>query len=622
VRYLSTRGAAPPVGLGEALARGLAPDGGLYVPEALPPADPVDPAEAPSLAAFTARALRPFFADDALAFELDAACAEALPFDAPLARVVRAADRLSVLELFHGPTCAFKDVGARFLAACLARLPRARPLTVLVATSGDTGGAVAAAFYGRPGVRVVVLYPKGLVSARQRQQLACWGGNVTTLAVRGTFDDCQALVKAAFADPDLRAAHELTSANSINVGRLLPQAAYYARAASTLFAREGERPSFVVPSGNLGNALACLWARALGFPVGDVALATNANAVVPDFLRTGRYEPRPSVPTLASAMDVGAPSNLERWRHLDAADPAAARVTAESVDDDAIRRRIARDARDLGTVWCPHAAAAAEVYARLPAERRRAAHWVVVATAHPAKFEAVVEPLVGRPIDVPPSLARLLDRTPVERDVDPSLDELRRALVALKRPRRRRRPRRGPATAPRAARPSPRPASAAPRRAPRPARPPRAPPRRAGRAPPNSAPRRRPPRRARPARRRPLESMPQRPRRRNRPASGPPARARRTRARALRSSRGRRRPRAAARPGCGTTRRESRPPAPRRRARPRPPEARAPAPPAPPERRRPDRTSRPARATPGAPPPPPPRSTRPCSRSNDTEAPC
>jgi threonine synthase len=431
MRYLSTRGASPPCPIGEAVARGLAPDGGLYVPETLPQSAPPTAAEPPPLAAFARPFLAPFFAGDALAASLDAICDEALDFDTPLVPISRAPGRVSVLELFHGPTCAFKDVGARFLAACLARRPRSRPLTVLVATSGDTGGAVAAAFYGRPGVRVVVLYPKGLVSARQRQQLACWGGNVTTLAVRGTFDDCQRMVKAAFNDEGLRARLELSSANSINVGRLLPQAAYYARAARQIFAREGQKPSFVIPSGNLGNALACVWARAAGEPVGEIVLATNANAVVPDFLRTGRYEPRPSVPTLASAMDVGDPSNLERLRHL-APTPAAiaAEASAESVDDDAIRRRIARDARELGFVWCPHTAAAAEVYARLPEARRAAAPWVLVATAHPAKFETVVEPLVGRAVEVPEPLARLLDREPVEREIGPHLDDLQGALPA------------------------------------------------------------------------------------------------------------------------------------------------------------------------------------------------
>ncbi|MCU0682185.1 MAG: threonine synthase [Polyangiaceae bacterium] len=436
MRYLSTRGASPPCSLGEAIARGLAPDGGLYVPETLPRAElaapraPEPSAELPSLADFARGFLAPFFEGDALAPELRAICDEALCFDTPLVPVPRAPERLSVLELFHGPTSAFKDVGARFLAACLARQPRPGPLTVLVATSGDTGGAVAAAFHGRPHMRVVVLYPKGLVSARQRQQLACWGGNVSTLAVRGTFDDCQRMVKGAFADPALRARLELSSANSINVGRLLPQAAYYARAAHEVFTREGVRPSFVVPSGNLGNALACVWARAAGAPIGELVLATNANAVVPNFLHTGRYEPRPSVATLASAMDVGDPSNLERLRHR-APGPEALAVeiaAADAVDDDAIRLRIGRAARELDHVFCPHTAAAAEVYARLPEARRAATRWVIVSTAHPAKFETVVEPLVGHAVEVPEPLARLLDRTPVEREIDATLDELRAAL--------------------------------------------------------------------------------------------------------------------------------------------------------------------------------------------------
>ena len=224
MQYFSTRGQAPPVGAGAAMLAGLAPDGGLYVPERFPVLAPDGFPPDGSFAATAATLLAPFFADDPLARDLPAICEEALDFPLPLV----AADGFRVLELFHGPTAAFKDVGARFLAACLAQLPREQERTVLVATSGDTGGAVAAAFDGRPGFRVVLLYPRGRVSARQEAQLTCWGSNVLSLRVDGDFDDCQRMVKEAFADPALRARAGLTSANSISIGRLLPQAAYYA----------------------------------------------------------------------------------------------------------------------------------------------------------------------------------------------------------------------------------------------------------------------------------------------------------------------------------------------------------------------------------------------------------
>jgi threonine synthase len=337
---------------------------------------------------------------------------------------------LSVLELFHGPTAAFKDFGARFLAASLERIPRTDPrrLTILVATSGDTGGAVAAAFYERPWVDVVVLYPKGRVSARQEQQLACWGKNVRTLAVAGTFDDCQRMVKEAFVDPVLGKELLLSSANSINVGRLLPQMAYYAQSSLELYRRDGRAPNYIVPSGNLGNVAACLWARKVGLPIGEVMLATNANTTVPDYLQTGQWQPRPSVPTLASAMDVGNPSNMERLRWLFGdVEHLRGAFSAHPVSDDAIRETIKRDYNNYHQTWCPHTATAAHLYHSLPPSRR-SERWVLVGTAHPAKFNDVVEPLTGAEVPVPPALAALLALPSLQRDVAPTLEGLRRVL--------------------------------------------------------------------------------------------------------------------------------------------------------------------------------------------------
>ncbi len=431
MRYKSTRDPSHAVGLGEAIARGLAPDGGLYVPEALPALDVSGFAGSASLADLASQMLRPFAEGDVMAGLLPAATGDAFNFPVPLVELRGAQGPLSVLELFHGPTAAFKDFGARFLAASLERIPRpdSRRLTILVATSGDTGGAVASAFHGRPWVDVVVLYPRGLVSARQEKQLACWGGNVRTLAVNGTFDDCQRMVKEAFVDPALAAGMQLSSANSINVGRLLPQMIYYARASIELSRQDGRPPNFIIPTGNLGNALACVWARECGLPIGDIVLASNANATVPDFLQTGEWRPRASVATLASAMDVGNPSNMERLRWLFPGwQDLSGRLSARPVSDDQIRATIQRDYAAFGHAWCPHTATAACVYRGLE-PRRHAERWVLVATAHPAKFNDIVEPLIGTTVPVPPALAALLELPSVQTEVEPRLEDLRHVLT-------------------------------------------------------------------------------------------------------------------------------------------------------------------------------------------------
>jgi threonine synthase len=426
MRFASTRGQAPDVGFSAALLQGLAPDGGLYAPSAWPNLLAV---AAGSLPAVGAHLIGAFAVDDALASQVPSITRDAFNFPAPL-RALPATEPLRVLELFHGPTAAFKDFGARFLAASLAGIPRAdqRPLRILVATSGDTGGAVAAAFHRRPGIEVVVLFPKGLVSPAQQQQLTCWGENITSLAVRGSFDDCQRLVKEAFVDPSLRKHVELSSANSINLGRLLPQAAYYAQSSLAIRAETGEKASYIIPSGNLGNSVACLWARQMGFPIDRIVLAHNANRSVPDFLSSGKYAPRPSVPTIANAMDVGHPSNMERLLGLlpNAAAVLSAGITATTVDDAAIRERIRADCSRFGVTWCPHTATAAETWARMSAAERAAHNWVLVATAHPAKFRETVEPLVG-PVEIPENLRRLYELPASFREIDPTLAALKGA---------------------------------------------------------------------------------------------------------------------------------------------------------------------------------------------------
>jgi threonine synthase len=445
-RYHSTRDPSSSVGFSQALLQGLAPDGGLYVPSSWPHVDVEALERETTLPRLAARLIAPFVAGDPIASQLPQITADAFNFDAPLVPL-DTDGRLAVLELFHGPTAAFKDFGARFLAANFARLrasnsrPGSRPLTILVATSGDTGGAVAAAFHGRPGIEVGVLFPKGLVSPTQERQLTCWGGNVKSFAVHGTFDDCQRLVKQAFVDPKLREQTELSSANSINLGRLLPQAVYYASSSLEVWRKYGERASYVIPSGNLGNAAACIWARKVGLPIGQIKLAHNVNRTVTDFLHTGEWRPRPSIATLASAMDVGNPSNMERLRALfpELADLRTA-VSAETVDDAAIRNRIRQGFERYGQIWCPHTATAAEVYERVVAQAERAAggflqsdkprtgRWVIVSTAHPAKFSEIVEPLIGRQVPVPETLAKLFARPTQFTEIEPDLSSLRAAL--------------------------------------------------------------------------------------------------------------------------------------------------------------------------------------------------
>ncbi|KGI76619.1 threonine synthase [Oleiagrimonas soli] len=428
MRFLSTRGDAPAVGLSAAIAAGLAPDGGLYVPAAFPRADLDAIAPDATLPEIAAWLLRPWFAGDPLAAHLDAICREALAFDTPLRPLPW--DDTYLLELFHGPTAAFKDVGARFLAACMRRLraPSDPPLTILVATSGDTGAAVGAAFHRLPGFRVVILYPDGRVSPRQAHQLGCFGDNVHAFRVAGSFDDCQRMVKTALGDTDLQARTPLSSANSISLGRLLPQMSYYAQAALRLHAEHGVAPDFVVPTGNLGNALACVWARTMGLPIGKVHLACNANAVLPDFLAGADYAPRASVATLANAMDVGAPSNAERLRWMFDDDFIRAQFTAQSVDDVAIRDTVRALAAEHDLVVCPHTATALHVLARLrdadPSRLR-----VAVATAHPAKFEGVIEPLIGRSVPVPSTLDHLLRRVAHAEPLPADDDALREVLL-------------------------------------------------------------------------------------------------------------------------------------------------------------------------------------------------
>lgn len=426
---LSTRGQAPAVALHQAIIEGIAPDGGLYLPEHIPQIDVAALMESTSYQEAARHIVSPFFLDDALSEKLPGMIDRAFDFPVPLKKLPGSNDFL--LELFHGPTSAFKDIGARFLAECFSAVPaQNKTRTILVATSGDTGGAVAAAFHRHENVRVIVLFPDGRVSARQAHQLSCFGDNIYSYRVQGSFDDCQRLVKAAFANAELSEKYSLSSANSINLGRLLPQTSYYAWAA-VQYARRGNKKhplNYVIPTGNLGNAFAAVLARAAGAPIGDIVLATNANHVLSDFFDTGHYTPRNSISTLANAMDVGAPSNLERLRYLypdQKIREAISRV--ESVTDAEIAKAIPAALGRFREVVCPHTACGLIALERLRNDGDQR-DWCVVATAHPAKFETVVEPLIESTIDIPIALQILLDRPARAEPLAANLSALAAAL--------------------------------------------------------------------------------------------------------------------------------------------------------------------------------------------------
>ncbi|MCE2945247.1 MAG: threonine synthase [Lysobacteraceae bacterium] len=410
-RYVSTRGQAPALPFGAALGAGLAPDGGLYVPERLPRLDARDVEAIPDtqLAGTLAALLRPLLGNDPLAQRLDALCAEAANFEIPLVPLRGSGDHL--LELFHGPTAAFKDLAARFLAASLSalRTPDTPVQTVLVATSGDTGAAVGAAFHGREGFRVLILYPDGKVSPAQAHSLGAFGGNVRALRVAGSFDDCQRLAKQALGDAALRAEVPLLTANSISLGRLLPQMGYYAMQALRFRRRHGRPLGFIVPSGNLGNAVAALIARAMGLPIGEVVLATNANPTLSEFFDGAPYRGRDAITTLANAMDVGAPSNVERLFWLAGGDEAAARamIRVQRIDDARIRATVAAAEARHGVAPCPHTACGLAVLEDLRAAGDTR-EWAVAATAHASKFLDVVGPLLSSAPTVPAAFAALL----------------------------------------------------------------------------------------------------------------------------------------------------------------------------------------------------------------------
>jgi threonine synthase len=463
MHYYSTRNKKQGVSFAAAALTGLAGDGGLFVPEEIPSysGGVKNSLGNMGFCDIAFETIKPFVNPEIPEAALEDMVHSAYPFSAPLVSV---GDRL-VLELFHGPTAAFKDFGARFMARAFSYLRRGedKPLKILVATSGDTGGAVADGFYGVEGISVTVLYPKGRVSPLQERQIAGLGGNISALAVEGSFDDCQRLVKAALNDESLRKRLTLSSANSINISRLIPQAVYYAAAAGKAFAgkidpdgkatpraggvssergaaeyggaintlgvRTGQPATFVVPSGNFGNLTAGLYAMKMGAPINGFIAATNANKTVPDYLESGNYEERLSLATISNAMDVGAPSNFERMAAHFSWDEMKQIIRGVSVTDAETRDTITAVYRKSGYFLDPHSAVGWKAADKLLAAGLTGkgfevqAPLSILSTAHPAKFAETVEPLTTA-VPVPPSLAKTMERKVESRTIPADVSAL------------------------------------------------------------------------------------------------------------------------------------------------------------------------------------------------------
>ena len=430
MNYYSTNKQAPIATLEEAVDKGLAGDKGLYMPERIVRLDPqvIEQMKEQSFHEIACTVARAFFGEDVEPETLDQIVCDTLAFETP---VVEVKDPIYSLELFHGPTLAFKDVGGRFMARLLGYFIRKEGLKeviVLVATSGDTGSAVANGFLGVPGIHVYVLYPKGKVSPIQECQFTTLGQNITALEIDGTFDDCQALVKAAFMDEALNAHMKLTSANSINVARFLPQSFYYFNAWAQL-ARQGKADELVVcvPSGNFGNITAGLFAHRMGLPIKRFVAANNRNDVFLEYLQTGVYTPRPSVATLANAMDVGNPSNFARIIDLYSYEQICALISGYRYTDEQIAEAIRRCHAETGYLLDPHGACG---YQALKAALRPGETGVFLETAHPAKFKGTVDQILGADIEIPAKLRAFMAGQKQSIELSKDFEGFKRFLLA------------------------------------------------------------------------------------------------------------------------------------------------------------------------------------------------
>lgn len=428
MNYYSLNRKAPKTTFADAVIRGLAPDKGLYFPESITPLDAsfFETIEDKSNADIAFEAIKQFIVPEIPEAILKTIVEETLNFDFP---IVKLNENISTLELFHGPTMAFKDVGARFMARCLGYFNKTNinEVTVLVATSGDTGGAVANGFLGVKGVNVVILYPSGKVSAIQEKQLTTLGQNITALEVDGVFDDCQDMVKRAFMDEELTSKMQLTSANSINIARWLPQLFYYLFAYKQLKSTYKDI-AFSIPSGNFGNICAGMVAQKLGLPVKQFIAANNANDTVVNYMTTQSYEPKRSVQTISNAMDVGNPSNFIRIQELHNNDFEAlkANLSSYSYTDDETKTALLELYKDYNYVADPHGAVGylgAKAFLK-----NNDAHVVFLETAHPTKFLDVVEGVIEKHISLPPQIEAVMDKEKISIAVN-TYEELKGFLL-------------------------------------------------------------------------------------------------------------------------------------------------------------------------------------------------
>jgi threonine synthase len=435
MKFYSTNHQVPDVDLRTAVTKGLADDNGLFMPERIPHLSDEFFKTLPdkSLPEIGFEVASQFFGDDIAASELKPLVDEVLNFDIPLVKV---SENIYTLELFHGPTLAFKDVGARFMSRLLSYFTRQKSevINVLVATSGDTGSAVANGFYKVPGIRVFILYPKGLVSPIQEKQFTTLGENITAIEIDGTFDDCQRLVKQAFLDKELCSAMTLTSANSINLARLLPQSFYYYYGVAQMMKQEpGKKIAISVPSGNFGNICAGLIAKRTGLPVDQFISATNVNDIVPQYLENGKFEPRPSVATIANAMDVGNPSNFVRILDLYGGSHEAitADIIGYSYNDDQIRETIREVYGKYNYLPDPHGAIGYRSLQKfLPTAPGFAGFFLE--TAHPAKFSQTIEETIGKAIELPERLKKIIEGEKKSSELPSEYEALKSFLLARK----------------------------------------------------------------------------------------------------------------------------------------------------------------------------------------------
>ena len=417
MKYYSTKNKSARVDFKSAVLTSLPPDNGLYMPEFIPALNDgfLESLAEKNIRDIAIEVLSPFLSGSFSSTEIENIVKQSFTFPAPL---VSLDNNMHVLELWHGPSLAFKDFGARFMAQVMSRIAEERSLklTVLVATSGDTGGAVAAGFFQVPNINVVILYPKGKVSPLQERQLTTMGKNISALCVDGTFDDCQAMVKSAFLDPEISKVLNLTSANSINIARLLPQSIYYFEAYKQL-PDSKENVVCVVPSGNFGNLTAGLIAKKMGLPISYFVAATNANSVFTEYLHTGKFEPRPSVQTISNAMDVGNPSNFSRI--LDLYQYSVERMRKDimsiSVNDKVTITGIKELSSIYNYIMDPHGSVGYKAGAELISDSDES-QYVFLETAHPAKFLPVMNEALGE-IEIPASLSALVSKQIVKTDI-------------------------------------------------------------------------------------------------------------------------------------------------------------------------------------------------------------